>query len=150
MRSITTVELQQKSYSFLSLQIANCNLLRLQLLDGNCRELTNPELGRDFVAGTLEDNRSLGIFRQSVLRSMQFASQPDLVSDAIKFTRLGIGELLTNRSFPAQAKIYYLESGKAVQRVGLIGVSRGFLFTDYYQNPAVPIAALGVIEIDCE
>jgi hypothetical protein len=144
------MELQQKPFSFLSLQIASCNLLRLRLLDGNSRELTNPELGRDFVAGTLEDNRSVGVFRQGVLSSLQFVSESELVSDAMKFTRIGIGELLTNRAFPALANIYYLESGKSVQRIRLIGVTRGFLFTDSYQNLAIPIAALGVIEVGCE
>lgn len=149
MKSITAMELQESSSSYLGSRTANCNLLRVQLLSGSCRELTNPILGRDFLAGTLEDAQSLGIFKRSILRSVEFIFQPELGSESMQFSRKAIGELLTKQNFPTIAKLSYLEPDRPVQNVPLIGISRGFLFTEYYQNPAIPIASLGSIEMDC-
>jgi hypothetical protein len=149
MKSITSMELQKSSFTDLGTKIANCNLVRLQLLGGSCRELTDPKLGRDFLAGTLEDGKSLGIFRRSFLRSVEFALEPELSSDTLQYTRKAIGELLIGQHFPTQAKLGYLEPEAASQKIRLVGVARGFLFSDYYQNPAIPISALGLIEIDC-
>ncbi len=149
MKSITVMELQESSRSYLSDKIASCNLVRLQLLNGSCRELTNPKLGRDFLAGTLEDGYSLGVFRKNILRSTEFALQPELSSELMQYTRRTVGELLAGQLFPALAKLGYLESNLPVQKLRLIGVARGFLFTDFFQNPAIPIASLGSIELDC-
>jgi hypothetical protein len=149
MTSITAMELQESSFSYLGSKIANSNLLRLQLLSGSCRELANPKLGRDFVAGNLEDGKSFGVFRRSILRSVEFVLEPELSSQTIEYTRGAIGELLSRQHFPTQARLGYLEPEWSVQQIRLIGVARGFLFTEYYQNPAVPIASLGLIELDC-
>jgi hypothetical protein len=149
MKSITTLELQESSFSHLSTKVADCNLVKLQLLNGTCRELSNPKLGRDFLAGELEDGRSFGVFRRSILRSVEFVLQPESCFQRMQYTRGAIGELLARQIFPARAKLGYLEPEPALQSLGLIGVARGFLFTDYYQNPAIPIAALGSIELDC-
>ena len=149
MKSITAMELQESSFSYLGSKIANSNLLRLQLLNGSCRELTNPKLGREFLAGTLEDGKSLGVFRRSILRSVEFVLDPELSSLTISYTRGAIGELLSRQHFPTQAKLGYLEPEWIVQKIRLVGVAKGFLFTEYFQNPAVPIASLGLIELDC-
>jgi hypothetical protein len=149
MKSITAMELQETSFPDLGSKIANCNLVRLQLLNGSSREFTNPQLGRDFLAGTLEDGKSLGVFRRSILRSVEFAFEPELASQSLQYTRRAIGELLASQQFPSLAKVGYLETEAPVQKIRLIGVARGFLFTDYYLNPAIPIAALGQIELDC-
>ena len=149
MKSITAMELQESSFSYLGSKIANSNLLRLQLLNGSCRELTNPKLGREFLAGTLEDGKALGVFRRSILRSVEFVLDPELGSQAIAYTRGAIGELLSRQNFPTQAKLGYLEPEWTVQKIRLVGVAKGFLFTEYFQNPAVPIASLGLIELDC-
>jgi hypothetical protein len=45
------------------------------------------------------------------------------------------------------AQVSYLEPRTKPQQLRLIGASRGFLFTDYLQNPAIPIAALGSVEL---
>ena len=147
MNSITSMELQENPFRDLRSLMANCNVLRLQTLDGNCRELSKPKLGRDFVAGTLEDNQTLGIFRLSTLRSVEFAHTSDTPVSFLEHTRRTIGELLANEKFPASAIIGYLEPTGAVQQVRLIGVVRGFLVTDFYQNPAIPIAALRSVEL---
>lgn len=149
MKSITAMELQESSFSHLGSKISGCNLVRLQLLNGACRELTNPRLGRDFLAGVLEDGGSFGVFKRSILRSAEFVFQPELSSQLMHYSRGAIGELLARQSFPAQAKLGYLEPESPVQKIRLIGVARGFLFTDYHQNPAIPIASLGSIELDC-
>ena len=149
MKSITAMELQELPFSFLASKIASCNLVRLQLLNGSCRELTNPKLGRDFIAGNLEDGKSLGVFRRSVLRSVEFAVVSEQSAQALEYTRRAIGELLTSQLFPTQAKLGYLEPDSPLQKIGLVGVARGFLFTEYYQNPAIPIASLASIELVC-
>ena len=147
MNSITTMELQEKAFIDLRSQITNCNLVRLQLLDGSHRELTTPTLGRDFLAGRLEDEKTLGVFRRSILRSAQFESQIGLTTRALEYTPKAIGELLSHGQFPTLAQVSYLEPKTQLQKLRLIGISRGFLFTDYLQNPAIPVAALGSIEL---
>jgi hypothetical protein len=149
MKSITAMELQELPISFLGSKIARCNLVKLQLLNGSCRELANPKLGRDFIAGKLEDGKSLGVFRLSILRSVEFALVSEQGAQVLEYTRRAIGELLTSQRFPTQAKLGYLDQDSPLQKIGLIGVARGFLFTEYYQNPAIPIASLGSIELDC-
>jgi hypothetical protein len=119
----------------------------LQLLDGSSRELTCPTLGREFLAGDLEDEKTLGVFRRSILRSVQFETQIGSSTRALEYTRKAIGELLANGQFPALAQVSYLEPRTKLQQLRLIGVSRGFLFTDFLQNPAIPIAALGSLEL---
>ena len=148
MNSITTLELQENPQAYLTSLFSNCNLVKLQLLDGTTRELAYPKLGRDLLAGTLEDGKAFGVFRKSTLRSVEFANQPELSSDRLEYTRRAIGELLSAKQFPALARIAYLESQASKQRVQLLGVTKGFLITNYFGNPAVPIAALGSIELE--
>lgn len=147
MNSITALELQENSFRDLHSLITNCNVVRLQLLDGSSRELTTPTLGRDFLAGNLEDEKTVGVFRRSILRSVEFEIQVCAVTRTLEYTRKAIGELLASRQFPALAQVSYLEPRTKLQQLSLIGVSRGFLFTDYLQNPAIPIAALASIEL---
>lgn len=148
MNSITAMELQKSSQIDLGSLTSKCNLIRLRLLDGSSRELVNPKLGRDFLAGTMEDGQALGVFRKSILRSVEFANEMDLSSHLLELTRRAIGELLAGKQFPALARIRYLESQAAEQKVHLLGVIRGFVVTDFYTNPAIPIAALGSLELE--
>ena len=94
MNSITTLELQENPQAYLTSLFSNCNLAKLQLLDGTTRELAYPKLGRDLLAGILEDGKAFGVFRKSTLRSVEFANQPELSSDRLEYTRRAIGELL--------------------------------------------------------
>lgn len=148
MKSITALELQENSWFDLGSLISNGNLIRLQLLDGSSRELVDPKLGRDFLAGTLEDGKTFGVFRKSILRSVEFVNEQERSSKNTEYTRRAIGELLAGRQFPALARIRYLEPQASGQQVRLIGVSRGFLMTDFYGSPAIPIAALGSLELE--
>jgi hypothetical protein len=147
MYSITTMELQENAFRDLHSLITNCNLVRLQLLDGSSRELSAPTLGRDFLAGNLEDEKTLGVFRRSILRSVQFETHIGVSTRTLSYTRKAIGELLASRHFPSVAQVSYLEPRSKLQHLRLIGISRGFVFTDFLQNPAIPIAALGSIEL---
>ena len=148
MNSITTLELQENPQAYLTSLFSNCNLVKLQLLDGTTRELAYPKLGRDLLAGTLEDGQAFGVFRRSILRSVEFDYQPELSSDRLEYTRRAIGELLSAKQFPVLARIAYLETQASKQRVQLLGVSKGFLITNFLGNPAVPISALGSIELE--
>jgi len=147
MDSMTAMELQENSFRDLRSLITNCNLVRLQLLDGSSRELTAPTLGRDFLAGNLEDEKTLGVFRRSILRSVRFETQTGVTTRALEYTRKAIGELLVSRQYPALVHVSYLEPRTDHQQLRIVGISRGFLFTDFLQNPAIPIAALGSIEL---
>lgn len=116
-------------------------------MDGSFRELSNPKLGRDFLAGTLEDGKSFGVFRRSILRTVEFSHHNELSSNLLQITRRAIGEVIAGAQFPALARIRYLEPGPTEQQVVLIGVIRGFVVTDLLGNQAIPIAALQSIEI---
>jgi len=147
MNSLTTLELQENSHKDLHYQMTNCNLVRLQLLDGSSRELTTPTLGRDFLAGYLEDEKTIGVYRSSILRSIRFETIKVSESSRLEYTQRTIGELMGKQRFPVLARVGYLEPKTKPQQLRLIGVARGLLFTDYYQSPAIPIAALGSIEL---
>jgi hypothetical protein len=152
MKPVTILELQENS-SFSSELVSGlktCNLLRLQLLDGNTRELTNPTLGRDFVSGLLEDQKSMGHFRRSILRSIEFSEDTELNSAVLSYTRRSVGELLIASGFPRTIRFRYLEDRSSFQSCRAIGVVRGFIVSDYQLNPAIPIAALSAIEVGCE
>jgi hypothetical protein len=152
MKSITTLELQKNSgySSELFFDIKNCNLVRLQLLDGSARELSRPNLGRDFISGLLEDGKTLGHFRRSFLRSIEFALSEDVDLPKLSFTRRSVGELLLEHSFPRDIKYRFREDRASFQKCRVVGVVRGFIVTDYHLNPAIAIAALSAIEDSCE
>ena len=148
MNSMTTMELQKNANYYLGSLIRDCNLVRLQLLDGSCRTISNPKLGREFLAGQLEDGKALGLFRKSILRSAEFVLDSSLETSRMEYTRKAIGELLSATTFPTLARVRYLEPQANFQLVRFLGTARGFIFTDSQANPAIPIAGLGSLEIE--
>lgn len=152
MKIKTTVELQNNSSysSELSLNIKNSNLLKLQLIDGTSRELSQPIVGRTFVSGLLEDGKTIGHFRRSYLRTIEFASSESPKLQALRYTRQTIGELLLDNSFPREVRYRFREEQGSFQKCRALGVVRGFLVTDLFLNPAIPLDALSVIEVGCE
>lgn len=151
MKTITSMELHKySSYSsalyFLARSITT---LRLQLPDGSCREITHPELSRDFVSGRLEDSMSRGFFRRSHITTVEFLS--DELSDLpeLVYTRKTVGEQLLEIEFPAQLRVCYRQEADRPQKVIAVGLFRGFLVTDFPHNPAIPLAALSSIEVEC-
>ena len=136
------------SNSFPSLSA--CNFLRVQLLDGSQREMTNPELGRDFISGVLENDRTRGFIRRSFIRSVEFDTLADENLSSLSFTRKTVGELLQSLDFPVQLCFWYRDQSSSFRKARVLEVTRGFMVTDYFQNPAIPLAAINVIEAGCE
>jgi hypothetical protein len=151
MKPITMMELHKySSYSSpLYFSADSINTLRLQLPDGCRREITHPKLSRDFVSGLLEDSVSQGFFRRSNLTSVEFHNNDSGQLPPLVFTRKTVGEQLLEIEFPALLRVGYREAAAPSQKVNAIGLFRGFLVTDYYLNPSIPLAALSVIEQQC-
>jgi hypothetical protein len=126
------------------------NYLRVQLQDGSTREITHPKLSRDFVSGILEDSKTKGYFRRSCIRSMEFLNDQNDDLPKLCFTRKALGEQLMEIQFPGRFRVSYREGPATFQKVLVVGIFRGFLVTDSELNTAIPIAALGAIEIECE
>ena len=149
MHQIALTALPASSNSDLHFLISNSNLLRVQLRDGRFRDLVEPKIGRDFLAGTLEDHQTLGVFRKSLIRNVEFVSTKDLESGVLEYTRKTIGELLTNIRFPTLGRFDYLDHFGGSEQVSVVGVAKDFLFIDTYRNQAIPISSLAAIELGC-
>ena len=151
MESIAELELQEGLGKATQLQPqVRSNLVRVQLANGSTRELTSPVLGRDFVAGMLEDGITKGFFRFSQVRSIEFMQDLDSVSACLLTTRRTMGELLAKELFPRTIAFAYQADGGKLQRATVTGVYRGLMFTDFANSPAIPTAALAIVELTCE
>ncbi len=150
MKPITILELHKYSgyASGLYFLPSTVNTLRVQLPDGSTREIIHPKLSRDFVSGILEDSKTNGYFRRSSIRSVEFLTDDRNDLPELSFTRKAVGEQLLELEMPARFRISYRDGG-ATQKVVVVGIYRGFLVTDYYLNPAIPLAALSSIEVEC-
>ena len=151
MKPITSMELHKySSYSsplyFLAESITT---LRLQLPDGSSREITHPKLSRDFVSGRLEDSKSWGFFRRSHITTVEFLSDELGDLPELTYTRKTVGEQLLEIEFPVQLRVCYRQVVNRPQKVVAVGLFRGFLVTDFYNNPSIPLAALSSIEVEC-
>ena len=149
MHQTALTALPASSNSDLHWLMSNANLLRVQLRDGSFRDLVEPKIGRDFLAGTLEDHQTLGVFRKSLIRNVEFVSTKDLESGVLEYTRKTIGELLTNIRFPTLGRLEYLDPFGGSEQVRVVGVAKDFLFIDTYRNQAIPISSLAAIELGC-
>lgn len=152
MKPRTNLELHKYSgyASGLYFSSSTIKTIRVQLPDGSTREIIRPKLSRDFVSGVLEDSKTLGFFRRSCITSVEFlnSEQVDLVE--LTFTRKSIGEQLLEIQLPAEFRIRYRDQAAGYQKVQVVALYRGFLVSDYYHNPAIPLAALSAIEVCCE
>lgn len=146
-----SIELQKNPASTSAFQSfpPNANSLRLVLLDGTAREITQVKIGRDFVCGLLEDGKSLGFLRKTHICTMEFYTDQNQKQARITWTRQAIGELLPSSYFPTSALVQFRHDVGKPQRVPLLGAARGFLVTDYIQNPVIPIASLSYLELNC-
>lgn len=122
------------------------NQMGLVTAAGTHRELTNPIIGRDFVAGLLEDRKTTGYFRKSTLRQIELLP-PNDSSVALCFSRKTLAEQLQLISYPRLATLTYRESKSTSGNFFILGVARGFMISDQIYNPAIPIAALSQVEI---
>ncbi len=151
MKLITNLELQNRSgySSEFDLMFRTANTLRVELLDGTKREVVSPKLGRDYISGALEDEKTFGVFLKRSCKSIEFGFVADPGLKELVFTRNTVGETLTQLEYPAQMRVQYLDDRSRFQNIRTLGIYRGFLVTDYYLNPAIPLAALGAIEVSC-
>ncbi len=149
MHQIALTALPASSNSDLHWLMSNSNLLRVQLRDGSFRDLVEPKIGRDFLAGILEDHQTLGVFRKNLIRNVEFVSTNDLESGVLEYTRKTIGELLTNIRFPTLGRLEYLDPFGSSEQITVLGVAKDFLLIDTYRNQAIPISSLAVIELGC-
>ena len=149
MHQTALTALPASSNSDLHWLMSNSNLLRVQLRDGSFRDLVEPKIGRDFLAGILEDHQTLGVFRKSLIRNVEFVSTKDLESGVLEYTRKTIGELLTNIRFPTLGRLEYIDPFRSSEQVCVVGVAKDFLFIDTYRNRAIPISSLAAIELGC-
>jgi len=125
------------------------NTLRIQLRDGNIREVTHPKISRDFVSGTLEDTKTRGYFRRSCITSIEFYRDEQSDLPELSFTRKALGEQLLELQFPAESNIRYLDSGVKTETIVALGIFRGFLVTSSSLRLAIPLAALASVEVEC-
>jgi hypothetical protein len=150
MTDIKQIKLQKSSTSSsaLELGISQATLLRIQLLSGSLREVTQPLIGRDFVAGLLEDGLTSGFIRKEAISSIEFSVQ-SRSSIRLVWTRRTLGEQLREISFPTSALVQFRDFSSKPQRLQLIGCIRGFLVLDYPNKPTVPIKAVSLLELSC-
>lgn len=151
MRSLTSMELHKNSSfsSRLYFFQETINSLRLELSDGTRRELTHPQLSRDFIYGILEDSRGHGFFRRSELLGVEFICNQQINLPELSFTRKTIGEQLLQIAFPNRLRVCYRGALNNSLEVTAVGLFRGFLVTDFPRNHAIPLAALSTIEVEC-
>lgn len=151
MKPITSMELHKySSYSSpLYFLTGSITTLRLQLPDGSCRDITHPQLSRDFVSGRLEDSKSRGFFRRSHITAVEFLSDELSNLPELAYTRKTVGEQLLELEFPVQVRVCYRQGTPHSQKVNTVGLFRGFLVTDFLYNPAIPLSALSSIEVEC-
>jgi hypothetical protein len=123
------------------------NQLRLIDLDGLSREITKVKIGRDFVSGLLEDNKTELCIRKNFLKSLEFQISSDPNLPDIHWSRKAMGEQLASFSYPASACIRYAEQTGARARFVVLGCIRSLLVTDFYQNPVIPVAAISYLEL---
>lgn len=151
MKSTTNLELHKySSYaSGLYFLTPGVNTLRIQLRDGNIREITHPKISRDFISGTLEDTMTRGYFRRSFITSIEFYHDDKSGLPELSFTRKALGEQLLELQFPAESSIRYRDSGAETEKILVLEIFRGFLVTSSSLHRAIPLAALASVEVEC-
>jgi hypothetical protein len=151
MKSTTNLELHKYSgyASGLYFLPSEINTLRVQFSDGSTREITHPKLSRDFVSGVMEDSMTMGFFRKSYIRGIEFLFDNQSHLPELSFTRKALGEQLLDVQMPSRFRVSYREGDKANQAIEVVGIYRGFLITDSLLNRAVPLTALKAIEVEC-
>jgi hypothetical protein len=111
------------------------------------RELSQVNLGRTFAFGLLEDNLSWCLIRLSSIRSLVFLEKPSGCETQVRWSRKTAGELLSNLELPASGKLQFRDQPGLNEQVVVLGVSRGFIAIDGYQQQHIPLTAISYLEI---
>ena len=121
--------------------------IQVELAQMPIRELSQVRLGRTFVFGLLEDNSSWCLIRLSSIRSINFLQNQSLVESQVHWTTKTAGELLTNLQLPACAIVQFREKPGLTQQLVFLGLAKGLVATDSYQQPYIPLAAISYLEL---
>jgi hypothetical protein len=127
---------------------AGASQIQIELTNMPSRQLSNVLLGRTFVFGLVEDNSSWCLVRTSFVRSISFLTSQSLSSSKVSWSRKTAGELLASLDLPASAYLQFREKPETTQQLVVEGVSRGFIATDSYRHPHIPLAAMSYLEIE--
>ena len=121
--------------------------IQVELTNMPSRQLSHVLLGRSFVFGLLEDNLSWCLIRNSFICSISFSISQSHPSPQVGWTRKTAGELLASFDVPASAYLQFREKPETTLQLVVSGVSRGFLATDSYHHPHIPLAAISYLEL---
>ena len=121
--------------------------IQLELANMPIRQLSHVLLGRSFVFGCLEDNLSWCLIRNSFVRSISFSINQSSSNPQVSWTRKTAGELLASLDLPASAYLQFREQPETTVQLVVSGVSRGFIATDSYRHPHIPLAAISYLEL---
>lgn len=124
---------------------ANC--LQIDLLEGFTRELTMVKIGRFFVFGALEDQRSWSLIRLSGVLALRFQVQNTHPAALVGWTRKAAGELISSLHLPARATVGFCQQPKRKVDLVVRGATRSLVATDSYLMPFIPIQAISYLEI---
>jgi hypothetical protein len=123
------------------------NQIQLELSNMPSRQLSHVLLGRSFAFGLLEDNSSWCLIRNSFICSISFSINESIASPEVSWTRKTAGELLASLDLPASAYLQFREQPKRAEQLFVLGVTRGFIATDSYRHPHIPLAAISYLEL---
>lgn len=140
MTALTATKLQQ-------LIPPGASQIQLELTNMPSRQLSHVLLGRSFVFGCLEDYLSWCLIRSSFIRSFSFSTSQSLPSSQVSWTRKTAGELLASLDLPASAYLQFREKPETTEQLVVLGVTRGFIATDSYRDPYIPLAAISYLEL---
>lgn len=144
-QSIAKLHSSSASPSTFQQQLSLANMVRIQLINHIERDLVLPVIGNDFVFGILEDNFSKGLIRNQALVGLRFFSSGE--SATISWSKGTFAQQLASQDFPFDAQMSYLAKPGEAQAVRVLGSARGFLITDSQLAPAIPLSAIGFLEI---
>jgi hypothetical protein len=83
----------------------------------------------------------------SSIRSLVFLEKPSGGEPQVRWSRKTAGELLSNLELPARGKLQFRDQPGLNEQVVVLGVSRGFIAIDGYQQQHIPLAAISYLEI---
>jgi hypothetical protein len=126
---------------------AGTSHVQVELVHMPTRELSQVNLGRTFAFGLLEDNLSWCLIRLSSIRSLVFLEKPSGCETQVRWSRKTAGELLSNLELPASGKLQFRDQPGLNEQVVVLGVSRGFIAIDGYQQQHIPLTAISYLEI---
>lgn len=126
---------------------ANASSVQVASSRGHTRELSQVQIGRNFVFGLLEDNQSWCLFRLSAIWSFRFLAQENVSLPKVRWTRKTATELINCLNLPAPAVIEFPSDPDLSFQLMLLGTAKAMIATDSIQHPYIPLTAISYLEI---